>query len=88
MAAVKYLQDQHPEIVSSECLQFFETQWEEYSKKIANKLKGVFYSHSGSHLIMLDDKEYVGNSEQFATYILHRFAYMDNSMSIVYDKLA
>ena len=36
----------------------------------------------------MDDKEYVGNSEQFATYILHRFAYMDNSMSIVYDKLA
>ena len=37
---------------------------------------------------MLGDQEYVGNSEQFATYILHRFAYMDNSMSIVYERLA
>ena len=43
VTAVKYLQEQHPEIVTSECLVFFETQWEEYIKKIANKLKGVFY---------------------------------------------
>lgn len=88
MTAVKYLQEQHPEIVTSECLQFFETQWEEYIKKVANKLKGIFYQHSGNHLILLNDCEYVGNSEQFATYILHRFAYMDNSMNIVYERLA
>ena len=88
VTAVRHLQDQHPEIVTSECLQFFETQWEEYIKKVANKLKGVFYHHSGSHLILLNDSEYVGNSEQFATYILHRFAYMDNSMSLVYERLA
>lgn len=37
---------------------------------------------------MLNDSEYVGNAEQFATYILHRFAYMDNSMNIVYERLA
>ena len=43
VAAAKYLQDQNPEFVSIECLQFFETQWEEYIKKTANKLKGVFY---------------------------------------------
>ena len=75
-------------MVTSECLQFFETQWEEYIKKIANKLKGVFYHHTGNHLIMLNDSEYVGNSEQFAAYILNRFSYMDNSMSIVYERLA
>ena len=74
--------------MSSECLHFFETQWEEYIKKTANKLKGVFYHHSGSHLIMLNDSEYIGNAEQFATYILHRFAYMDNSMNIVYERYA
>ena len=75
-------------MVTGECLQFFETQWEEYIKNIAKKLKGVFYQHSGSHLILLNDTEYVGNAEQFATYLLHRFAYMDNSMSIVYERLA
>ena len=36
----------------------------------------------------MNDTEYVGNSEQFATYILHRFAYMDSSMSVVYERLA
>ena len=88
VTAVRCLQEQHPDIVSTECLQFFETQWEEYIKRTANKLKGVFYQHSGTHLIMLNDSEYVGNSEQFATFILHRFNYMDNSMNIVYERLA
>ena len=37
---------------------------------------------------MINDCEYVGNAEDFATYILHRFSYMDNSMSIVYERLA
>ena len=61
---------------------------EEYIKNIAKKLKGVFYQHSGSHLILLNDREYVGHSEQFATYILHRFAYMDNSSMIVDEQKA
>jgi len=63
VTAVKYLQDQHPETVTIECLQFFETQWEEYIKKTANKLKGIFYQHSGTHLILLNDTEYIGNCE-------------------------
>jgi len=88
VTAVRHLQEQHPEVVTSECLQFFETQWEEYIKKTANKLKGIFYHHAGNHLIMLNDSEYIGNGEQFATYILNRFAYMDNSMSVVYERLA
>jgi len=88
VTAAKYLQEQNPETVTIECLQFFETQWEEYIKRTANKLKGVFYQHSGSHLIILNDSEYIGNGEQFASYILHNFAYMDNSMSIVYERLA
>ena len=37
---------------------------------------------------MINDCEHVGGVEEFAEYILHRFAYMDNSMSIVYDRLA
>ena len=43
LAAVKYLQEEHPEVVPSECLPFFQTQWEEYMKRTANKLKGQFY---------------------------------------------
>ena len=88
VTAVRHLQEQNPEVVTSECLHFFETQWEEYIKNTAKKLKGVFYQHSGSYLIILNDTEYIGNSEQFATYILHRFAYMDNSMNVVYERLA
>ena len=57
-------------------------------KRTANKLKGSFYQHKGAHLVMLNDCEYIGGVEEFAEYILHRFAYMDNSMSIVYDRLA
>jgi len=57
-------------------------------KKTAFTLKGVFYQHSGSHIIFLNDKEYVGNSDAFATWALHKFSYMDNSHSIIYDKMA
>lgn len=57
-------------------------------KKTAFTLKGVFYQHSGSHLVYLNDKEYVGNGDAFATWALHNFSYMDNSHSIIYDKLA
>ena len=88
VTAARHLETQYPDVVSCECLQFFETQWEEYIKKTANRLKGVFYHHTGSHLILLNDCEYVGSSEQFATYILNRFAYMDNSMAVVYERLA
>ena len=88
VAAVKYLSQEHPGVVTAEFLSFFETQWEEYIKKTANKLKGIFYQHSGSHIIILNDSEYVGTAEQFTHYLLTNFSYMDNSMSVVYDRLA
>ena len=37
---------------------------------------------------MINDFEYIGGAEEFAEYALHRFAYQDNSMSIVYGRLA
>ena len=88
VTAVRCLEKDHPDLVKGECLQFFETQWEEFMKKTAFTLKGVFYQHTGSHLIYLNDKEYVGNSDAFATWALHSFSYMDNSHSIIYDKIA
>lgn len=48
----------------------------------------MFYHHTGSHIVIRNDTEYVGNGEQFAKYILNRFAYMDNSMSIEYSRMA
>lgn len=75
-------------MVTSEVLQFFQTQWEEYIKHTANKLKGEFYQHKAGHIIMINDCEYVGSSEEFATYVLNRFGYMDNSINIVYERLA
>ena len=88
VAAARYLERENPDRVTAECLQFFETQWEEFQKKTANKLKGVFYQHTGNHLIYLNDGEYIGSSEKFAEYALHNFAYMDNSSMIVYDQKA
>lgn len=35
VAAVRYLEKENPGIVKGECLQFFETQWEEFIKKTA-----------------------------------------------------
>ena len=88
VAAARYLERENPGRVTAECLQFFETQWEEFQKKTANKLKGVFYQHTGNHLIYLNDGEYIGSSENFAEYALHNFAYMDNSSMIVYEQKA
>lgn len=88
VTAAKYLERENEGIVTAECLQFFETQWEEYLKRTANKLKGVFYQHQGSHLIFLNDGEYIGSSEKFAEYALHNFSYMDNSNTVIYEKKA
>jgi len=75
--------------VTAECLQFFETQWEEFLKKTANTNKGVFYNHTGSPLIYLNDGEtYIGDCDKFMTYALHNFAYLDNTNLIIYQKLA
>ena len=88
VAAARHLSNANPECVSAEILQFCETQWEEFLKKTANCKKGVFYQHTGNHLIYLNDGEYIGSSDKFATYALHNFAYMDNSNMMIYEKKA
>lgn len=42
-SALKYLEQEHPKDVRVEVHQFFETQWEEYLKRIQNEKKGSFY---------------------------------------------
>ena len=91
VTAARYLEKENAGIVTAECLQFFETQWEEYIKKTANRLKGVFYQHSVSdnHLVFLNDGEYIGTADKFEQYVLHNFAYLDNSnMELIYGKMA
>ena len=46
-------------------MEFFECQWEQFVKTTANKLKGVFYDHVESPLIYLNEKEYVGDGDDF-----------------------
>lgn len=62
-------------------LGFFETQWEEYLKKTANKEKGLFYSHIESPLVILNEKEYVGDQDKFMEYVLHTFKFKDDAES-------
>lgn len=56
VAIARQLEALHPVQVKAECLQFFETQWSQFLKKISNKLKGVFYEHPEQNaLIYLND---------------------------------
>jgi hypothetical protein len=82
------LEETHYGEVHVEFLQFFETQWEEYLKKTANKLKGVFYSHEESPLVILNDKDYIGDQDKFLEYALHKFKFRDDTESKVYDDAA
>lgn len=69
-------------------MQFFETQWEDFLKKTANSLKGVFYQHEASPLIYLNDKEYIGDADKFLDYSLFTFKYRDDTAGQVYVDLA
>lgn len=70
----RHLQLKHPDLVHVECLQFFETQWSQFMKKIANNLKGVFYDHDETKtLIYLNDNEYIGDGDQFSQWVLYKY---------------
>ena len=72
-----------------ECLQFFQTQWIQFLKKNANNLKGDFYEHNqASTLIYLDDKTYIGDSDQFTQWALYNYTHLDKNGLIHYNKQA
>ena len=74
--------------VQIEILQFFETQWEEYLKKIASQNKGVFYEHGkDSPLVFLNGNKYIGGHEEFSTYALHNHAFLDSASHNDYIKI-
>lgn len=78
----------HADRVQISVMEFFETQWDQFVKKTANRLKGVFYEHRGSPLIYLDDKEYVGDGDAFQTWALHNFNHKDELKFSEYETMA
>jgi hypothetical protein len=85
---LKYLEQAHPKNVRVEILCFFETQWEEYLKKIQTEKKGVFFLHKGPTLLFFNDTNYIGDGEAFIEWVLNEFRYIDRSSPIIYRKQA
>jgi peptidyl-prolyl cis-trans isomerase-like 6 len=56
---------------------FFETQWEEYLKKVQNEKKGVFLNHKAPILTFLNEDVYIGDTDAFFDYALNEFRYFD-----------
>lgn len=69
-------------------MEFFETQWNQFLSTTAKRLKGVFYEHSASPLIFLNDCEYVGDGEAFAKWALHNFNHKDDGRFTEYEACA
>jgi hypothetical protein len=44
-AALKFLEQDRPDEVQVTVYQYFETQWEEYLKKVQVEKKGLFFNH-------------------------------------------
>lgn len=87
VVALNYLQRTNTS-VTGESLAFFPCQWDEYLKDVANKNKGVFYTHIGSPLVILNDTEYIGDCDKFMNHILYNFHYQDNTPMVIYSKKA
>jgi hypothetical protein len=69
-------------------MEFFECQWDQFMKKTANKLKGVFYDHHKSPIIYLNENEYVGDGDAFQTWALHNFNHKDEKRFSDYERMA
>lgn len=74
--------------VTLECFYFFETQWEEYLRKTANRLKDAFYLHKASPLVFLNDRDYVGDAEKFMEWSLLTFKVRDDQGRKVFEEAA
>jgi hypothetical protein len=67
--------------VEIEIFCLFETQWEEYLKKVQNEKKGVFFNHKAPLLVYINDDIYIGDADAFFEYSLNEFRYFDNQMT-------
>ena len=68
VACVKELQNQGKVMV--EVQTFFPAQWDFYLKDMQNRLKGEFYQHKGSPLVVLNGVQYIGNMNNFLEWAL------------------
>lgn len=84
----QYISSTNEDLVSVEVLTFFETQWEEYMKKLKKDQKGLFYDHKASHIIFLNDSEYIGNNDDFSKWALLNYRYLDKTKTLFYKKKA
>lgn len=76
----KSLAESHPEQITYEVYQFFETQWHFYLKRTENEKKGCYYEHDPeAPLIQLNGCEYVGDHNDFAKWALFNFNYKDQN---------
>ena len=86
LTCIKELQNKGK--VTSTFLQFFPTQWDDYLKNIQNELKGNFYQHKGSPLVILNGNVYLGGEDSFVEWALQTFRYTDSTSTMIYKKLA
>lgn len=87
-AALKYLEQDRPKEISVIVLQFFETQWEEYLKRVQVEKKGYFFHHKSSPLVYFNDTNYIGDGDAFTEWVLNEFRYLDKTNPVIYKKKA
>jgi hypothetical protein len=51
-------------------------------------MKGDFYLHKGSPIIILNQSTYIGGVDNFLEWACQQFLYTDNTSSLIYKKLA
>ena len=67
-------------------LSYFETEWEEYLKRIQKTLGGRFMYHRKSPLIFLNSSEYIGADQEFLVWAEEHFDYHDTTKIVFYNK--
>ena len=77
LTCLKSIQERYPGIISSSVLQFFPSQWEQYLQTVQNDLKGHFYQHKGSPLVILNGQTYIGGEKDFIMWAQMEFRYVD-----------
>jgi len=67
---IEELKKQYGAKIQSMELQFFKTQWEQYLKRLQNEMKGEFYHHSGSPVVFVNGRIYIGGKASFLEWAL------------------
>ena len=79
---------QNKGLIEHTILEFFPTQWDAYLKQLQNGMKGEFYQHKGSPIVILNGSVYIGGVDNFLNWAMNEFCYTDNTSALIYKKLA